>query len=59
MKTNCDQEVIKKQMTKFEQTLGLLDASFAHLSILYPTDEEKERAREAVTALSKNSREVG
>jgi hypothetical protein len=27
---------------KLEQTLGLLDAAFANLSILYTTDEEKK-----------------
>ncbi len=36
----------------------MLDAAFAYLSILHPTDDEKLKAREAVEALSKLWRSI-
>jgi hypothetical protein len=44
-------------MDNFENTLGLLDAAFAYLNILHPTDEEKEMAQQAVKTLVKYWRE--
>jgi hypothetical protein len=35
----------------------LLDAAFAYLNILHPTDEEKEKAQQAVETLMKYWRE--
>lgn len=54
----CDEKCIDDRVIKFEQTLGLRDAAFGYLSILFPTDDEK-KAREAVQALSKQWREIG
>jgi hypothetical protein len=42
-----------------QQTLGLLDAAFAYLSILHPNDEEKQKRRKAVNALIKDWRKKG
>jgi hypothetical protein len=44
-------------MDNVENTLGLLDAAFAYLNILHPTDEEKEKAQQAVKTLLKYWRE--
>jgi hypothetical protein len=54
---SCEEMTIQKKMDKIENTLGLLDAAFAYLNILHPTDEEKEKAREAVKTLMKYWRE--
>ena len=56
---NCEDTTINKKLKELEQTLGLLDAAFAYLSILHPTDDEKLKAREAVEALSKHWRSIG
>ncbi len=56
---NCDEKTIKEIVDQLEQTLGLLDAAFAYLSIMYPTDDEKKKARDAVDALSKQWRDIG
>ena len=53
---NCEDTTINKKLKELEQTLGLLDAAFAYLSILHPTDDEKLKAREAVEGLSKHWR---
>jgi hypothetical protein len=53
---NCEDTTINQKLKEIEQTLGLLDAAFAYLSILHPTDDEKLKAREAVEALSKHWR---
>jgi hypothetical protein len=44
-------------MDNVENTLGLLDAAFAYLNILHPTDKEKEKAQQAVKTLLKYWRE--
>jgi hypothetical protein len=44
-------------MVNVEITLSLLDAAFAYLNILHPTDEEKEKAQQAVKTLIKYWRE--
>jgi hypothetical protein len=41
---SCEEIIIYNKMDNFENTLGLLDAAFAYLNILHPTDEEKEMA---------------
>ena len=56
---NYEDTTINKKLKELEQTLGLLDAAFAYLSILHPTDDEKLKAREAVEALSKHWRSIG
>ncbi len=43
-------EVMNK-VEEIEQLLGLLDAAFAYLNIIYPNDIEKQLAREATDAL--------
>ncbi len=54
---SCEEMTIQKKMDNIEITLGLLDAAFAYLNILHPTDEEKKKAREAVKTLMKYWRE--
>ncbi len=39
----CLDATINKEVDRFEQTLGLLDAAFSYLSILQPTEDEKKR----------------
>jgi hypothetical protein len=46
-----------KKLANVENTLGLLDAAFAYLNILHPTDKEKEKAKQAVKTLLKYWRE--
>ncbi len=41
---SCEEMMIHKKMDNIENTLGLLDAAFAYLNILHPTDEEQEKA---------------
>mgnify|MGYP000306260662 CR=1 FL=1 len=55
----CEESAINSKMETVEDALGLLDAAFAYLSILHPTDDEKLKAREAVEALSKHWRSIG
>jgi hypothetical protein len=38
-------------MNHIENAMGLLDAAFAYLNILHPTEVEKKKTREAVTTL--------
>jgi hypothetical protein len=39
------------KVNELEQLLGLLDAAFAYLNIIYPNKDEKQKAREAVASL--------
>jgi hypothetical protein len=43
--------VVMQKTEEIEQLLGLLDAAFAYLNIIYPNDIEKEQARKATQAL--------
>jgi hypothetical protein len=54
---SCEEIIIYNKVDNFENTLGLLDAAFAYLNILHPTDEEKEMAQQAVKMLMKYWRE--
>ncbi len=56
---NCDEKTIKEIVDQLEQKLGLLDAAFAYLCIMYPTNDKKNKARDAVDALSKQWRDIG
>ena len=47
----AEPEVIRKT-NEIEQLLGLLDAAFVCLNLIYPTDNEKQQAREATYALT-------
>jgi hypothetical protein len=52
LKSNrCDDTTINIKVNELEQLLGLLDAAFAYLYIIYPNTDEKQKAREAVAAL--------
>jgi hypothetical protein len=60
----CNETLINNRVIMFEQTLGLLEAAFGYLSILYPTDDgrkkkKKKKNREAVQASSEQWREIG
>ena len=44
---------IHRRMDEMDQLLGLLDSAYAYLNIFYPTDSEKECAKEAISALMK------
>jgi hypothetical protein len=55
----CEDTTIDKKMDEVEQLLGLLDAAFAYLNTFYPNDLEKQKAREAVAALSSYWRKLG
>ncbi len=47
----CDEMEVMNKVEEIEQLLGLLDAAFAYLNIIYPNDIEKQLAREATDAL--------
>jgi len=49
---SCSADEINEKMQQLDLTLGLLDAAFYYLNIPHPNNEEKERASEAVKALS-------
>ena len=53
----CNDATVHDETNSLQQTLGLLDAAFAYLSILHPNDEEKQKGREAVNALIKVEKE--
>jgi hypothetical protein len=55
----CEDATINKKVDGIEVILGLLDAAFAYLNILHPTEEDKIKAREAVDALSRHWRKMG
>jgi hypothetical protein len=42
----CDEILISNRVIVFKQTLGLLDAAFGCLSILYSTDDGKKHERQ-------------
>jgi hypothetical protein len=48
----CSADVIKEKMHQLDVTLGLWNAAFYYLNIPHPNNEEKERASDAVKALS-------
>ena len=49
----------KQKSRKPRNNNGLLDATFAYLNVLYPMQEEKIKAQEAVETLSRHCRKVG
>jgi hypothetical protein len=55
----CKDMTIDKKMDEVDQLLGLLDAAFAYLNICYPNELEKQKAREAIAALSSYWRKLG
>jgi hypothetical protein len=48
---SCEEKTINEKIDKVEKTLGLLDAAFAYLNTMHPTEKEKLQAREAVSTL--------
>ena len=54
----CADEMINEKMQQLELTLGLLDAAFYYLNIPHPTAEEKEKASQAISGLSKHWRNI-
>jgi len=48
---SCDEREIEEKLETVENTLGLVDAAFAYLNMLYPTEDEKQQARQAVNTL--------
>jgi len=54
----CNDMTIHRKMDEMDQLLGLLDSAYAYLYIFYPTDSEKECAKEAVSALVKCWRKI-
>jgi hypothetical protein len=48
---SCDEREIEEKLGTVENTLGLVDAAFAYLNMLYPTEDEKQQARQAVNTL--------
>ena len=55
----CTDEMIDEKVKQLELTLGLLDAAFYYLNIVHPTADEKEKASQAVSALSRHWRDIG
>jgi len=55
----CEDATINKKVDGIEVILGLLDAAFAYLNILHPTEQDKTKAREAIDALSRHWRKMG
>jgi hypothetical protein len=54
----CSADVIKEKIHQLDITLGLLNAAFYYLNIPHPNNEEKERASDAVKALSTQWRKI-
>jgi len=40
----CKERVIEEKMERVENTLGLVDAAFLYLNILYQSEDEKQKA---------------
>lgn len=55
----CDDTAINNKVDELEVVLGMLDATFAYLNSLHPTEEEKIKAREAPNDLSRCWRTMG
>jgi len=47
---SCEERNIDKKMKTVENTLGLIDAAFCYLNLLYPTEDEK-KAQQSVNTL--------
>jgi hypothetical protein len=39
---SCEEQNIDEKMETVENTLGLVDAAFSYLNLLYPTEDEKK-----------------